>query len=134
LRTWVRATAGSAALAVTVAGCGGANDSADPAAVTCRAALQARVDAGFPAIQSADDPVAANALIANSLAGPKPEACAGISDQLGVKLLNELAGAAAARYRAGVAGRASTSPSGTPEATPVASATGEAAAPADDPS
>jgi hypothetical protein len=90
-------------LALMLAACGDekVGDGSDPAALQCRAALEARINGAFATIDAAPDPTAANAAIATSLAGPKPGECTDVSDDLGAKLLNQLADAAAARYRSG---------------------------------
>ena len=90
------------ALLTGLAACGAStiNDAADPQARKCKAALEIRLAAANTAAASAASETAAQAAIANSMAGPKPKECAHISDALGARLLNELATEATGRAAA----------------------------------
>jgi hypothetical protein len=91
-------------LAVMLTACGASKirDASTPQAQQCKEVLQARLTNAFATIDAAPDQTAANAAIANALAGPTPEECIGISDDLGAKLMNQLVADADGRYQADV--------------------------------
>jgi hypothetical protein len=85
---------------LTACGASTINDAADPQARKCKAALEIRLDGADAAAAGAPSETAAQAAIANSMAGPKPKECEHISDALGARLLNELATEATGRAAA----------------------------------
>jgi NaMN:DMB phosphoribosyltransferase len=130
---------GGFTLVLTLTACGTSkiHDASTPQAQQCKEVLQARLNNAFATIDAAPDPTAANAAIANALAGATPEECTGISDDLGAKLMNQLVAEAAGRYRANVnalgtlpppgstapTGEPSPAPTEEPTATPTSSPT-----------
>jgi hypothetical protein len=89
-------------LTLTLTGCHDSKitDATDPQAQKCKAVLASRINAANVAANSTSGAGSAQAAIANSLAGPKPKECDNVSDELGAKLLNQLAAEATARAAA----------------------------------